>query len=127
MDASQWMQTILFGGILGMLGQGIRVIVGLKKVNDQASQARRAFGELFETSSLLVSLLIGFVAGSLAVIGISSGDTGVKPDKQMVLTLLGAGYAGADFVEGFVKKYMPSEAGKVQSTETPQHDQPAVG
>jgi hypothetical protein len=34
-SAADWINLILLGGLLGAVGQGIRVVVGLKKVNDQ--------------------------------------------------------------------------------------------
>jgi len=108
MTAADWILTLVLGGILGMIGQGIRVVAGLKKVNDQASKEGRSFGEMFQGSALGISLLIGFIAGALAMIGISESLEAAKPSKEIIVTLLGAGYAGTDFIEGFIKKYMPA-------------------
>ena len=47
MTATDWIWSILLGGILGVLGQGIRVVAGLKKVNDQMSQEKK-FSTLFQ-------------------------------------------------------------------------------
>lgn len=93
---------IVLGGLLGIVGQGARVIVGLKKLNDQASATSTPFGSLFSTSTLLLSLLIGFVAGVLAMIGMST--TELKIDRNTLVALIAAGYAGTDFIEGFVKR-----------------------
>ena len=107
MDAAGWILALVLGGILGMIGQGIRVVVGLKKVHDQAAAAQKAFGEIFQGSVLGISLLIGFLAGALAMIGIAENLTEAKPSKELILTLIAAGYAGTDFIEGFTRKYLP--------------------
>ncbi|MBI3716553.1 MAG: hypothetical protein HY255_11220 [Betaproteobacteria bacterium] len=100
---------LLLGGILGMVGQGLRVIVGLKKANDDAHQAGKDFAELFSGATLMTSLFIGFVAGVLAVISLPDMDPNctIKDCKTLMVTLIGAGYAGTDFIEGFIKKYLP--------------------
>ena len=62
MTASDWILQIVLGGLLGMVGQGVRVFTGLKKVNDKTAQEGKAFGEFFQLSTLLLSLFIGFIA-----------------------------------------------------------------
>jgi hypothetical protein len=112
MSTEQWILQLLLGGILGMLGQGIRVITGLKKVHDQASAENKPFGQLFDVGTLMISLLIGFTAGALAIIATTpDGSALTKVDRQMIVTLLAAGYAGTDFIEAFVKKYLPADGG----------------
>ena len=112
-----------------MIGQGIRVVAGLKKVNDQASAEGKSFGSLFETSKLFLSLLIGFIAGALAIIGVTGSAGDVNPTKELIVTIIGAGYAGTDFIEGFIKKNLPaSQAEKPANTKTDEIDhQPAMG
>lgn len=129
MAANDWVLTLLLGGILGMIGQGIRVVAGLKKVNDQASAEGKSFGSLFETSKLFLSLLIGFIAGALAIIGVTGSAGDVNPTKELIVTIIGAGYAGTDFIEGFIKKNLPaSQAEKPANTKTDEIDhQPAMG
>jgi hypothetical protein len=112
MDAADWILALVLGGILGMIGQGIRVVVGLKKLNDQALEANQTFSEIFQGSVLAISLLIGFIAGALAMIGVSEIFVETKPSKELILTLIAAGYAGTDFIEGFIKKYLPVSARK---------------
>jgi hypothetical protein len=94
---------ILLGGLLGAFGQGLRVVVGLKKVYDQAHADNTQFASLFETSKLVVSLFIGFLAGGIAILFMDKPVMG----KELYTTLIGAGYAGADFIEGFVQKTLP--------------------
>lgn len=93
---------VLIGGLLGMVGQGIRVVVGLKKLYDESFQSGQDFGRNFSTTTLLFSLLIGFIAGVLGALSLADFEQGLSKDQ--VLTLIGIGYAGADFIEGFIKK-----------------------
>ena len=107
MTATEWITGLLLGGLLGMLGQGIRIIVGLKKLNDEASVEGANFSSTFQGSRLGLSLLIGFIAGGLAVIGFAQTPGLKTPSRELIVTLLGAGYAGTDFIEGFIQKYLP--------------------
>jgi len=101
---------LLIGGLLGLVGQGLRVIVGLKKMQDQASQTGTTVKDEFVTSTFFTSLLIGFVAGVLAMVSISSfkADFFEQNTKSTIMTLIAGGYAGTDFIEGFIKKYIPA-------------------
>ncbi len=73
-----WRQFILLGGIMGAMGQGARVVIGLRKLNDEVSAKASAalatggtppqIGDSIDVSRLLVSLLIGFIAGELAAL-----------------------------------------------------------
>ncbi len=123
MMPSDLILVLLTGGLLGMVGQGMRTIVGLKKVYDQSMRETRPFAELFAGSQVALSLLIGFVAGILGIISISD-LLSVKLDKQTIATLIGIGYAGSDFIEGFIKKYAPSSPGAPGAAN---ENQPAVG
>jgi hypothetical protein len=104
MDATEWVLTLILGGILGMIGQGIRVVAGLKKIHDQALAQGKDFNALFQGSSLGLSLLIGFIAGALAIIAVVDYPPTANPSKQLIISIIGAGYAGTDFIEGFIKK-----------------------
>lgn len=101
----EWLMIILLGGVMGMIGQGIRTVVGLKKLQDSISQTGQSFRDSFETNRLTVSLLIGFIAGALAAITLVRGDT---VQVELLMGLLAAGYAGTDFIEGFARKYLPA-------------------
>jgi hypothetical protein len=135
MGTTDWVLTLILGGILGMIGQGIRVIAGLKKVNDKASAEGKSFGVLFSTSTLSLSLLIGFIAGALAIIGMTGTAEAVAVAKapngisrDLIITIIGAGYAGTDFIEGFIKKSLPAiQPITPDSANTDEIDQPAVG
>jgi len=82
---------ILAGGLLGVVGQGMRAVVGIKKMMEKGTY-------LFEWRILSISLFIGFIAGALtwAGIHISGGTIGAN-----ILGIIAAGYAGADAIESF--------------------------
>lgn len=108
---SEILIQIVIGGLLGMTGQSLRIIVGVKKLNDKAAKKQVPVQELIVPSAIGISLIIGFCAGVLAIISVST----FKPDflagtdaKQIIITIIGAGYAGTDFIEGFMSKYLPN-------------------
>ncbi len=128
MATNDWVLTLLLGGILGIVGQGVRVVAGLKKVNDQASAEGKPFGSLFQGSTLSLSLLIGFIAGALAIIGVTGSAADTNINKELIVTIIGAGYAGTDFIEGFIKKSLPAAQKNLPVITTPDEtEQPAVG
>ena len=100
-------------------GQGIRVIVGLKKAAESAQAAGSTLKQDFNGARLLVSLLIGAIAGVLAALPfISQAET---ITYQTLVALLGAGYAGADFIEGFMRKAVPDSSDSSLPPQAPQH------
>lgn len=108
---SEILLQILLGGLLGIAGQILRIIVGMKKLNDDAKQQQTSVSSLINTSRMVISILIGFCAGVLAVVTIStfkndffSGDN----TKQNILAIIAAGYSGTDFIEGLISKYLPN-------------------
>ncbi|WP_259070935.1 hypothetical protein HDF24_22970 [Mucilaginibacter sp. X4EP1] len=103
---------LLLGGLLGLTGQSIRVIVGLKKTYDSSVQQSTQFKDAFDGKQLLISLLIGFVAGLLATLLQLSFDPKAPQftwTKDIAVEIIAVGYAGADFIEGFMKKYLPAQ------------------
>ena len=66
MTPNQIIEKILLGGLLGLLGQGIRMAIGLKKLSD--ANAQNHVKEDLNGGRLMVSLFIGFVAGALYVL-----------------------------------------------------------
>ena len=109
MTPEQVIEKILLGGLLGLLGQGIRMAIGLKKLSD--ANAQKDNKEDLNGGRLMVSLFIGFVAGALYVL-VNGFDN--KPDvangeyigNQFVFTVIAAGYAGSDFIEGLFNTYI---------------------
>lgn len=104
-----WLQILALGGIAGAMGQGTRVLVGIKKLQDAASTTPGSTAaDKFQPGRLVVSLLIGFIAGGVAAMTILRPDGAVTP--QVILGIAAAGYAGTDFIEGFVRRIDGSAA-----------------
>jgi len=103
MDINVLLMQVILGAVLGAVGQGARVIVGLKKLNDEVSATGKQFKDEFSASSLVVSLIIGAVAGVLAIIG-AVGIESELMNRESMMAVIASGYAGADFIEGFMKK-----------------------
>jgi putative chitinase len=105
MSATQFLTFLVLCMILGAAGQVGRVVVGLKKLRDQTNAQGTDFNESFEVSRLVVSLIIGGVAGIIAGLALKSGDVSANAyDTKFAVGIMAAGYAGADFIEGFISK-----------------------
>lgn len=129
---------IVAGGLLGTIGQGVRVVAGLKKAHDAASLQGQALN--IETGTLLISLFIGFTAGALALLVAGGFNPLLDIDKSTASALIASGYAGTDFIEAFMKKYLPADSSspsvvtdavvspaQAAPASTPNQDPPAVG
>ncbi|HEX3675047.1 MAG TPA: hypothetical protein VHU87_12300 [Rhizomicrobium sp.] len=112
MSVTDWLELILLAGLAGAVGQCARIIVGIKKVNDMASATNQPIGDLFQLSRLVISLLIGFVAGVLAVLVMSPNIHAIT--ASTIMALAAAGYTGADFIEGIMSRYEPAPANAPQ-------------
>ncbi|MBX3519607.1 MAG: hypothetical protein KF835_06255 [Xanthobacteraceae bacterium] len=106
MTAAEWLYYILLGGVMGVLGQGIRATVGLKKVNEQADLEKLNFSNVFELPLFLTSIALGFTAGAAAAL--ASYAPGMTIDIKFLMALAVAGYTGSDFIESFVKSHLPA-------------------
>lgn len=106
------LSALLLAGLMGMIGQGARVAIGLKKFAEEVKAAPPGEGDAFSAARLLVSLMIGFIAGVLA--GLALGlDALVAIDASSIKLLLGlaaAGYGGTDFIEGLFSQLVPTSA-----------------
>jgi len=107
MNHYELITNIVCGGVLGMLGQGLRAVAGLKKANDAASATGQSFSDVFEPRKLAVSMFIGFLAGAFALLGASMSNAAYKLDNSSIMTVLAAGYAGTDFLDAFISKALP--------------------
>lgn len=119
---------LISGIILGVIGQLIRVIVGIKKqydstVNPTASTTTTTTAILnpntenpqtvtnkistfWNNKQFIISLLIGAIAGALA--GLFLSETGVEINTtEFYLAVIAAGYAGTDFIEGLARTKAP--------------------
>lgn len=102
--AASALSGIVLAGLLGMLGQGVRVVAGLKKASNDAAAQNLGLAEVFMLSRLLFGLMVGFVAGVAAALALGIGklvsiDTG---STSLLLGIAAAGYAGTDFIEAFL-------------------------
>ena len=108
MSESEWLVAVLLGGVMGALGQLIRTVVGLKKQYDLAAGDTKAMAANFDVKQFLVSLALGFVAGVLGLFGLWQAgnwhDAHGAVSGQALVDLLGAGYMGTDFIEGFMRR-----------------------
>lgn len=100
--------TILLGGLMGLFGQGIRAVVGLKTMVDEATNQQKSESDLFSAARLIISLVIGFLAGIAATLTLGIKTLMDNPgDLHTLLGIAAAGYAGTDAIEGFISKYLP--------------------
>ena len=106
LTAPQITNSLLLGGLLGATGQGIRAVMGVRKYREAAAAGVAV--KDFSQGRLLSSIAIGFIAGVLATIPLLDDFT-KEPQwtEKMVLALIAAGYAGVDFIEGFLKNNLP--------------------
>jgi hypothetical protein len=106
MQPTVLLSALLLAGLMGMVGQGARTVVGLKKLHDFNATQPPDQATTFLASRLVISLIIGFIAGVLAALAIGldrlTGAAGAT--VEVLLGLAAAGYAGADFIEGFISK-----------------------
>ena len=101
---AEWTSFMLLAGMFGAIGQVIRAVAGLKKAQDASRAGAAEFSAKFEWPTFVVSLIIGFTAGVLACLAVTFP---VTVDVKLLLTFIAAGYAGADFIEAFIKKHLP--------------------
>lgn len=82
--------ALLLCGLLGVLGQGVRAIVGLKNAGSLNSTTPTEQAE-FSLAYLVLSLMIGFIAGILAGLALNL-ETIITVDpgnwKLMLLSLI---------------------------------------
>jgi hypothetical protein len=98
--------ALILAGILGMVGQGIRAVAGIKKMNDDAQAKGISPSQAFSPSWFFVSLMIGFIAGVVAGLALGVSKILKAPDDfQLLLGIAAAGYTGTDFIEAFASQY----------------------
>lgn len=102
LQALEWLQLLGLGGLAGALGQGGRVMVGLKKANDAASTSAQQISDVIVAHRIFISLAIGFVAGALGAIGMVDSPSSVTTEQ--VFGLAGIGYVGTDAIEGLISR-----------------------
>ncbi len=112
--------ALLLCGLLGVLGQGVRAIVGLKNAGSLNSTTPSEQAE-FSLAYLVLSLMIGFIAGVLAGIALNLQNiVTVDPGNwKLLLGIAGSGYIGADFIENAMSVVIPGAKGGAPKAPAP--------
>lgn len=101
--------NVLAGGLLGSLGQGIRLAVGLKKLNAEntKNKTESVASEPISSGRMILSVFIGFIAGAIGML-IKGPDisTAGNFSQESIVTIIAIGYSGADFIEGVFNTYL---------------------
>lgn len=105
-SAKELLYLILLGAILGMAGQVIRFIAGLKKStrDSPGDGTTRSLTSGLDSKQMLLGLLIALIVGSMAGVLASINLAGKPIDNSIIVAFLAAGYAGTDLIEGFIIK-----------------------
>ena len=113
--AASVLALLLLYGLMGLVGQAARAAVGLKTMTNSAETAPSQQTE-FNAAYLLISLMIGFVAGVLAGFGLSLPPVIVDGVIQVkiLLGVAAAGYAGTDFIENSLSIFIPNKPAAAQ-------------
>lgn len=110
MTGQELLQLIAIGTIAGAFGQGLRVTVGLKKAGDEAAlEGTTLSAKGLDVSRLIISLFIGAIAGGIGIFTITGFSEGPVSNisAEMFFGVVGIGYAGTDFIEGFIRTRLP--------------------
>ncbi len=112
MTLEQWVILAVGGAFFGLVGQAIRTAMGLRKLHQSIGDGQVDFDKAFSVKRLGLSLLLGMLAGLMAafsMMGVASSEaaiayqSGGKLPAAIITSILAAGYAGGDFLEGIVK------------------------
>ena len=109
MTTNDTLGALLLAGLMGLVGQGARAAVGLKKANDDAQLKGLGWNDVFVASRLVVSLIIGFIAG--VATGIAMGLESLNGTTNVLLKLAAGGYVGTDALEAFIAQMPSASAG----------------
>lgn len=109
MIITEIINSVIAGGLLGSLGQGVRLAVGLKKLNAENLKKENEGEDKEPISSgrLILSIFIGFIAGAIGML-IKGATLAAKGDynTESIVTIIAIGYSGADFIEGVFNTYL---------------------
>jgi hypothetical protein len=127
MTASESLEILLLGALMGLLGQGARAVAGLKTMTDDAQTMGVSPNDLFQAARLFISLAIGVLVGLAAALIYLAGNGDAKPDWHILLGFAAAGYTGTDFLEAFISKYLvpPAQSGAKTAALVPRAPMPA--
>src|SRR5689334_3782542 len=118
LTGAQSLSALVVCGIMGLIGQGARTVVGLKNAISIRS-GKPDHQAIFDAAYLFLSLMIGMIAGILAglVTGLDQFVTAVTPQKLIAIAV--SGYAGADFIENSLSLVIPKKDPQPTPTPTP--------
>jgi hypothetical protein len=119
LPATTWLVIFAVGALTGMIGQVIRQIASLKKIIDD--HPGQPLNLVLDYTRVKINLLIGAAAGILGLISLGV-DSKLELDASTIVSLIGIGYAGTDFIESFMRKAQPPG---LQGTSTAPPAQPA--
>jgi hypothetical protein len=120
------LEALVLCGLMGVVGQGIRAIAGLKKVSDQAEDTGVSSADLFIASRLVFSLIVGFIAGVIAGIVANIIGADAVIDVKALLGIAAAGYAGTDFIEAMAPSIVANTDAKSSMSPAPAAAPPAA-
>lgn len=111
MQTEHLINLLFLGGISGVVGQTLRIIIGLKKLNYTNSVAviTGDAQQDFSWARLLLSVVLGFIAGILAMLVkyFAANNNNVNVGPELIAAIIAAGYSGVDFLEGIISAYRP--------------------
>ena len=99
MSAFQWITYLILAFGLGIAGQLVRVAVGFKKMHDK--NLAENIKTKFDHKKFWTSIVLGAMAGLITAIAKWKGDSQIDP--EFIFTLMAAGYAGSDIIEGLIE------------------------
>jgi predicted chitinase len=102
--------VLLLCALMGMLGQGVRAVVGLKSGGTHNRSSPNPQSE-FDAAYLAFSLMLGVIAGILAGLVIGPQNFNAN-DIKTLLGVAASGYAGADFIESTYSIYFTVPRGQ---------------
>jgi hypothetical protein len=118
-ELAKYIELILLGGLLGIIGQLVHAGAGLIKISGPLSASGAGAFDAFSTVRFVVSLFIGFIAGTATAFLLIDTTHQTVFSGTTKLCLAAAGYAGVDFIEGIAGHF---------STQDPSHlSTPATG
>lgn len=115
------LSALILCGMSGMVGQGIRAVVGLRKAGYLQLEAGDS-KQNFSASYLMVTLMIGFIAGSLSGVTMGLETFTGKFSTESLMALVAAGYAGVDFIEGSFNSRIKSAVSPYIGPDAKKHD-----
>ena len=103
MNAAEWISYLALAFMLGMAGQLVRVAIGLKKLHDKNSSEGRKTA--FDQKKFWISVVLGGLAGLITAISTWDAHKMIL-ERDFILSLMAAGYAGSDLIEGLIEKWV---------------------